>query len=161
MPSSTTAATASISWSTTSGVCSCASSDSTSRRRSESSRHASARNAPARRRLALQRRLVDVGDLTPSVGVHGNLRSGRVYVHARRDARRRPVELEYATDNSTAAAHSADRFDQSSSRLRRCLAVYLPTLLPSAVPTSVLLRQCIPPHTRALPSSAWISATLV
>src|SRR6478735_3126725 len=52
-------------------------------------------------------------------------------------------------------------FDQSSSGLRRCLAVYLPTLRPSAAPTSVLLRQCIPPHTRALPSSAWTSATLV
>ena len=51
--------------------------------------------------------------------------------------------------------------DQSSSGLRRCVAVYLPTLLPTAVPTSVLLRQCIPPHTRALPSSAWISLTLV
>jgi hypothetical protein len=26
--------------------------------------------------------------------------------------------------------------------------VYFPTLLPTAVPTSVLWRQCIPPHTR-------------
>jgi hypothetical protein len=50
--------------------------------------------------------------------------------------------------------------DQSSRRFRRCVAVYLPILLPTAVPTSVLLRQCIPPHTRALPSSAWISRTL-
>jgi hypothetical protein len=41
-----------------------------------------------------------------------------------------------------------------SSGLRRCVAVYLPTLLPTAVPTTVLLRQCIPPHTRALPSSS-------
>ena len=46
-------------------------------------------------------------------------------------------------------------------RWSRCVAVYLPTLLPTAVPTSVLLRQCMPPHTRALPSSAWISLTLV
>ena len=57
--------------------------------------------------------------------------------------------------------HSSQTIDQSSSGLSRCVAVYLPTLLPSAVPTSVLLRQCIPPHTRALPSSAWISLTLV
>jgi hypothetical protein len=39
-------------------------------------------------------------------------------------------------------------------RLEKMRAVYLPTLLPTAVPTSVLLRQCIPPHTRALLSSA-------
>ena len=45
--------------------------------------------------------------------------------------------------------------------LSRCVAVYLPTLLPSLVPTSVLWRQCMPPHTRALPSSAWISAMVV
>jgi hypothetical protein len=38
--------------------------------------------------------------------------------------------------------------------------VYLPTLLPSALPTRVLLRQCMPPHTRASPSSARTSATL-
>jgi hypothetical protein len=57
--------------------------------------------------------------------------------------------------------HASQPIDQSPNGLSRCVAVYLPTLLPTAVPTSVLLRQCIPPHTRALPSSAWISLTLL
>jgi hypothetical protein len=55
---------------------------------------------------------------------------------------------------------ASSRIVQSSSGLSRWVAVYLPTLLPSAVPTLVLLRQCIPPQTRALPSSAWISLML-
>src|SRR5262245_14823169 len=45
--------------------------------------------------------------------------------------------------------------------LSRWVAVYRPTVRPSFAPTSVLLWKCMPPHTRALPSSAETSAALV
>src|SRR5262245_9250802 len=73
------------------------------------------------------------------------------------DSRSRASDARRSKECSSCYEHSKLTIDQSSSGLRRCVAVYLPTRLPTAVPTSVLLRQCIPPHTRAFPSSAWIS----
>jgi hypothetical protein len=65
--------------------------------------------------------------------------------------------LQFGGTNELHALHRSTTSSPSSG-LRRCVALYVPTLLPSHAPASTLLRQCIPPHTRASPSSRMASS---